>query len=124
MLFYYVGATIDEENWVEENHVRRVKNERALSIKNGTVKYIVPVYKTEILPPNFYEQHIPKPIKTKRQKFCDGAKQKFYNVFKGSKQQTPPQSFITTSVVDNDYYELVLYFDKKKYSSIFKLRKQ
>ena len=39
MLFYYVGTTIDDENWVEKNHVRRVKNERALSIKNSIVKY-------------------------------------------------------------------------------------
>ena len=101
---------------------REMKGKNYIFFKeNGTVKHIVPVYKTEVLPPNFYEQHIPKPIKTKRQKFCDGVKTKFYNTFKGSKRQEPPKAFITTSVVDNDYYELILYFGKNKYSSLFSL---
>jgi len=103
---------------------REMKGKTYIFFKeNGSVKYIVPVYKEELLPPNFYEQHIPKPSLTKRQKLCESAKKKFYKVFKDSKQQEPPKAFITTAVVDNDYYELILYYDKKKYYTIYKLKK-
>ena len=91
--------------------------------ENGTVKHIVPVYKTETLPPKFYDTHIPKPAKTKGQKFRDGAKQKFNNIFKGSKQQSPPQAFISTSIIEDNYYELTLYFGQKKYCSLLRINK-
>lgn len=118
---FYKGGVIDPGYYLLVP--REMKGKKYIFFKeNGKVKHAVPVYKTEVLAPNFYDQHIPKPVKTKRQKFCDSAKQKFYNHFKGSKQQSPPKSFITTEVVDNEYYELSLYYEQTKYRALFKLK--
>ena len=62
--------------------------------EQGKVSYIIPVLRTEVVPPDFYKTHVPKPKKSCWKKLGDGIGQVFYRVFKSSKKQNPPSAYI------------------------------
>lgn len=88
--------------------------------ENGRISYVIPVYKEDIVPETFYEEKLPHPKKNTSQKIGD----KFMG-FIGTKwgkknQRTPiPDAYIEF----NDagiYWDMILYYEMKKYYLLFK----
>ncbi len=88
--------------------------------EQGKVKHIIPVVKTETVPEFFYENIMPQPKKTKWQKFTTGVSDKFFKTAKNSKKQSPPNSFIQTSKIDNNITVVTLFYGELKYYMVFK----
>ena len=89
--------------------------------QQGKVLYIIPVLKTEVVPPDFYKTKIPKPKKSGWQKVTDGIGQFFYHIFKGSKKQSPPQSYIEFERYEGSLYLMKFYYDKAVYITLFRV---
>ena len=90
--------------------------------ENGNVAHIVPVYQTEAVAESFYENEMPQPERDKWAKFCERTKSKFFNRFKDSKRISPPKSYIESTILQQNYMELILYYGTTKYYMIFKIR--
>ena len=87
--------------------------------QNGIVKYIVPVYDRDYTPPNFYEQHIPKPKLTCAQKIHMGVLD-FLGNFNSTKRKDPIQSYLEVNDLENYFVSIVIYYGAHKYSTIFR----
>lgn len=86
----------------------------------GLVKYILPVYKKEIVPQGFYESHLPKPKLTKMQRMSKN----FYSFvgkhYKRSKRKEPKQTYLEANDLDNNFVSLVVYYGPYRYYTIFR----
>ena len=87
--------------------------------QNGKVVHIIPVYDRDYTPEKFYDEHIPKPKLTKAQKIHIGALNVIGKV-KSSKRKEPVKSFLEVNDLDNYFLNIVIYYDKHKYSTIFR----
>ncbi|MDD3435720.1 MAG: hypothetical protein PHC64_01055 [Candidatus Gastranaerophilales bacterium] len=87
---------------------------------NGIVKYIVPVYKKELVPEGFYETHLPKPKLTFMQKMSKN----FYGFigkhFKRAKRKPKIQSYIEVNDLDNKFVSIIIYFGNYRYYTLFR----
>lgn len=86
----------------------------------GLVKYIIPVYKKELVPEGFYDAHLPKPKLRFSQKV-----EKHIMTFVGkhikSAQRKPiPQSYLEVEDLDNKFVSIVVYFGEYRYYTIFR----
>ena len=90
--------------------------------ESGTVKYIIPVVKKELVPEMFYENRIPRPKKTRWETFCDNNSKRFHKLFKSSKKQPPPQSYIETHRIDSNLTLMILYYGNHKYYTLYKTK--
>jgi len=104
----------------------REKNgkEWVLFKQQGKVKFVIPVYKKELVPVNFYENNLPKPVKSGWQKFWDGAGNLIGKMFKKSTMRTPPpDAYIDSENLTEDFVDIILYYGNHKYHMIFSNRK-
>lgn len=90
--------------------------------QQGKVLFTIPVLRTEMVAPDFYKTKIPKVKKSGWQKLGDGIAQVFYRVFKGSKKQNPPQSYIEMEKYEGNLYLMKYYYDKTLYITLFRVR--
>ncbi len=87
---------------------------------NGKVKYTIPIYKEELVPPNFYNEKLerkkPNAYEKVRNKTMD-----FIGTKWGKKnQRTPiPETFIEFQD-EGTYWNMILYYGEKKYYILFK----
>lgn len=88
--------------------------------QSGRVAFIIPAVKKELVPEGFYASHIPVPQKTSWQKFCTNFANFWYKVFKSSKKEPPPQSYILTQQIDGRMFLIEVYYGNYKYSLLFK----
>ena len=100
---------------------REYKDKEYLLFKeNGLVKYIIPVYKKEIVPQGFYETHLPQPRFTPMQKMS----KKFYTFigkhFKSAKRQPPVKCYLEVQDLDNKFVAIIVYFGDYRYYTIFR----
>lgn len=86
----------------------------------GLVKYIIPVYKKELVPAGFYEAHIPKPKLTPTQKISKA----FYGFIgkhiKSAQRKPPIQTYLEVNDLDNKFVSLVIYYGNYRYYTIFR----
>lgn len=100
---------------------RTYKGSEYLLFKDcGIVKYIIPVYKKEIVPVGFYEAHIPKP----KLKWWKKLNKNFYTFvgthFKNSQRKPPVQTYLEVNDLDNKFVSIVVYFGNYRYYTIFR----
>ena len=86
----------------------------------GKVKYIIPVYKKEVVPQTFYEDHIPQPKLTISQSLHLKALNTIGKVFPSSKREPPPQAYLEATDLEQHYLSLVIYFGNYRYYTIFR----
>ncbi len=86
----------------------------------GLVKYIIPVYKKEIVPEGFYASHIPQPRLTPVQKMS----KKFYGFigthFAHSQRKEATKTYLEVNDLDNKFVSLVIYYGDYRYYTIFR----
>lgn len=86
----------------------------------GIVKYIIPVYKKELVPEGFYESHLPKPKLT----WSQNIKKNFYTYvgthFKSAKRKPPVKTYLEVNDLDNKFVSIVVYFGNYRYYTIFR----
>lgn len=87
--------------------------------QNGTVSHIIPVYDRGVVPPDFYETHIPKPKLTFAQKVHMGCLS-FLGHFDSSKRRDPIKSFLEVNDLENYFISIVIYYNHHKYYTIFR----
>ena len=87
---------------------------------NGRVKYIVPVYEKDLVEPAFYKRYVPERKLTLWQNICQKTTNVMGKLFSESTQKTPPpKSYIDVNEIDNDFWQVVLYYGGYKYYLIF-----
>ena len=99
---------------------RTYKGKEYLFFKdNGIIKYIIPVYKKEMVPEGFYDAHIPKPKLTKTQ-IINKNFYHFVSRFKSSKRKPPVQSYLEVNDLDDKFVSIVVYYGNYRYYTIFR----
>lgn len=89
--------------------------------QQGKVLFIIPVLRTEVVSPDFYKRHVPKPKKNGWQKVGDGIAQVFYHIFKSSKKQSPPSSYIEFYKYEGQHYLMKYYYGQTVYITLFRV---
>lgn len=86
----------------------------------GLVKYIIPVYKKEMVPEGFYESHLPQSRLTVTQKISKS----FYGFIGrhvGSSQRKPPiKTYLEINDLDNKFVSIIIYYGDYRYYTIFR----
>lgn len=81
----------------------------------GKVKYIVPCYKKEMVPMNFYENHLPQVKMTKPQLI----REKFLNMVgknvKSSKRKPTPDTYLEAEDLNNNFVSIIVYWGNYRY---------
>ena len=82
----------------------------------GKVKYIVPCYKKEMVPLDFYKNNLPQIKMTKIQII----REKFLNLvgkhIKSSKRKPIPDTYLEASDLDNNFISIIVYWGNYRYS--------
>lgn len=100
---------------------RNIKNKDYVFFKdNGKVKYVIPVMETDLVSEDFYKRKMPVPKLTKGQKIKKNIGNFFNKLFKNSKKQPPPCSFIEAKNLDGIFYSVIYYYGNKKYTMYFR----
>lgn len=87
--------------------------------QNGKVAHIIPIYERDIVPENFYEQHLPKPKLTKAQKIHIKTLSLIGKI-KSSKRKDPIKTYMEITDLENYFVSIVIYYGNHKYSTIFR----
>ena len=81
----------------------------------GKVKYIVPCYKKEMVPLDFYKNNLPQIKMTKIQII----REKFLNLvgkhIKSSKRKPIPDTYLEASDLDNNFISIIVYWGNYRY---------
>lgn len=83
--------------------------------QQGKVKYIIPCYKKEIVPMNFYKDHLPQVKMTRVQRIREKALNFFGKHFKSSKRDPIPDTYLEASDLDNNFISLIVYWGDYRY---------
>lgn len=87
---------------------------------NGLVKFIIPVYKKEIVPEGFYESHLPKPRLT----FTQKVSKNFYGFigkhFKSAQRRPQVKCYLEVNDLDNQFVSIIVYFGNYRYYTLFR----
>lgn len=86
----------------------------------GLVKYIIPIYKKELVPEGFYESHIPKRKLTTTQKMSIGFANFLGKHFPSAKRKPPVQTYLEVNDLDNQLVSLVVYYGNYRYYVILR----
>lgn len=89
--------------------------------QQGKVLYTIPVLRTEVVAPDFYKTKVPKAKKSGWQKVTDGIGQFFYRIFKSSKKQNPPDSYIEFEKYEGQLYLMKFYYGQTVYITLFRV---
>jgi len=81
----------------------------------GKVKYIVPCYKKEMVPMNFYKNNLPQIKMTTPQKIREKALQFVGKHFDSSKRKPIPDTYLDATDLDNNFISLIVYWGNYRY---------
>ncbi len=81
----------------------------------GKVKYIVPCYKKEMVPVDFYKNHLPQIKLTKTQLIREKALKFIGKNVKSSKRQPIPDTYLEASDLDNNFISIIVYWGNYRY---------
>lgn len=86
----------------------------------GLVKYIIPVYKKELVPEGFYESHLPKPKLKLQQRMSNN----FYTFVgkhcKKALRKPPVKTYLEVNDLDNKFVSIIVYYGDYRYYTIFR----
>ena len=88
--------------------------------QNGAIRYIVPVFKRELVPQGFYEAHLPKPKLTWTQRISKNWYSFVGKHFKSAKRKPPVKTYLEIDDIDNKFVIITVYYDDYRYYSIFR----
>ena len=86
----------------------------------GKIKYIIPIYERGITPEFFYDENLPKPKLTWTQKVHIKTLDTVGKVFKSSKREPAPQTYLEMFDLDNNFVSIIVYWGAHKYNMIFR----
>jgi len=81
----------------------------------GKVRFIIPIYKKEMVPRNFYEENLEKPKLTISQTIHVKTLDFIGKHFKNSMRKPEPKSYLEMSDLSNNFVSLILYWGNYKY---------
>lgn len=81
----------------------------------GKIKYIVPTYKKEMVPYNFYKDNLPQIKMTKVQIIREKTLNWVGKHFDSAKRQPTPDTYLEASDLDNNFISIVLYWGNYRY---------
>ena len=81
----------------------------------GKVKYIVPCYKKEMVPMNFYKNNLPQVKMTTAQKIREKTLQFVGKHFDSAKRKPIPDTFLDASDLDNNFISIIVYWGNYRY---------
>ncbi len=91
--------------------------------EQGRVKYLIPVYETDLVNPLFYDQYIPEKKKGFWEKRIKGASDFIGRLFPKKTQRMPaPKAYIDVNDIEGEFYQVILYYGEQKYYMIFRQR--
>ena len=83
--------------------------------ENGKVKYIIPCYKKEMVPLDFYKNNLPQIKLTRPQLIREKALKFVGEKFKSSKRQPIPDTFLEAEDLDNNFISIIVYWGNYRY---------
>jgi len=81
----------------------------------GKVKYIVPCYKKEMVPMDFYKNNLPQIKMTKIQLIREKTLKLVGKTVKSSKRKPIPDTFLEASDLDNNFVSIIVYWGNYRY---------
>ncbi len=81
----------------------------------GKVKYIVPCYKKEMVPMDFYKNNLPQIKMTKVQQIREKALKFVGKHFDSSKRKPIPDTYLEASDLDNNFISIIVYWGNYRY---------
>lgn len=81
----------------------------------GKVKYIVPCYKKEMVPMDFYKNNLPQVKMTKVQVIREKFLKMVGKNVKSSKRQPIPDTYLEASDLDNNFISIIVYWGNYRY---------
>ncbi len=86
----------------------------------GQIRYIVPVYKKEIVPVNFYNDNLPKVKLRPTQRIHIGLLDFVGNHVKSSQRKPAKKTYLEATDLENNFLSLVVYWGNYRYYMIFR----
>ena len=81
----------------------------------GKVKYIVPCYKKEVVPMDFYKNNLPKIKMTKVQLIREKTLKFVGEHFKSLKREPIPDTYLEAEDLDNNFISIIVYWGNYRY---------
>ena len=81
----------------------------------GKVKYIVPCYKKEMVPMDFYKNNLPQIKLTKAQLIREKALKFVVKHVKSSKRDPIPDTYLEATDLDNNFISIIVYWGNYRY---------
>lgn len=81
----------------------------------GKVKYIVPCYKKEMVPYDFYKNNLPQIKMTKTQLIREKALKFIGKKFDSAKRKPIPDTYLQAEDLDNNFISLIVYWGNYRY---------
>ncbi len=81
----------------------------------GKVKYIVPCYKKEMVPMDFYKNHLPQIKMTKIQLIREKTLNFIGKNVKSSKRKPIPDTYLEADDLDNNFISIIVYWGNYRY---------
>ena len=81
----------------------------------GKVKYIVPCYKKEMVPMDFYQNNLPQVKLTKVQQIREKTLKFVGKHFDSAKRKPIPDTFLEASDLDNNFISIIVYWGNYRY---------
>lgn len=81
----------------------------------GKVKYIVPCYKKEMVPMDFYKNNLPQVKLTKIQQIREKTLKFVGKHFDSSKRKPIPDTYLEASDLDNNFVSIIVYWGNYRY---------
>ena len=81
----------------------------------GKVKYIVPCYKREMVPMDFYKNHLPQIKMTKIQLIREKTLKLIGKNVKSSKRKPIPDTYLEAEDLDNNFISIIVYWGNYRY---------
>lgn len=88
--------------------------------ENGRVSFVIPVYKEEVISPDFYKDKLPHEVLNLYEKTKKGTMNFIGKTWGRKNQRTPiPQAYIEFDDI-GEFWDMKLYYGLKKYCLLFK----
>lgn len=81
----------------------------------GKVKYIIPCYKKEMVPYDFYKNNLPQVKMTKVQQIREKTLNFIGKHFDSAKRKPIPDTYLETEDLDNNFISLIVYWGNYRY---------
>ena len=81
----------------------------------GKIKYIVPCYKKEMVPMNFYKNNLPQIKMTKIQLIREKTLKLIGKKVNSSKRKPIPDTYLEASDLDNNFISIIVYWGNYRY---------